>query len=439
MRTKTNWLKALIMLLIVFFTVSLIWAEGEGQGQGQGQAATPKTITLTVWDFKYGDPNTAAVMDEVEGLFMKANPNIKIDHVGQPNEEYYNLLRAAVASGQGPDIAMVHGGAQGWEFDQFQVKLDDYIASYRSQISEASWTRGAKDEKLANGIKVAPLTMQGFGFYYNKALFKKAGLDPNKAPSNWADFLAACAKLKAAGITPITTGFDYTICFMQRCEAANIYGPNMGGLATGKENFSNPAFKKFMQMLVELRDKEYLDPNGAGIPFFMDGIEMFKAGKGAIFCGLLSDIAHWKDFSDANGKENIGYFPSINFPEAKYKNMQTIQPIGIGWTIMKWSENKDAAAKFIQFYLTGKGAEVFASKLGALHPNIKLDTKAIGYPALDQMLAGMSDKTIQADFVQLFPSTFENEMIRFNEMLLVTGELTVDQFAAKMDELAKME
>jgi sn-glycerol 3-phosphate transport system substrate-binding protein len=36
-------------------------------------------------------------------------------------------------------------------------------------------------------------------FYVNKDAFKKAGLDPEKAPKTWKEFLAAAEKLKAAG------------------------------------------------------------------------------------------------------------------------------------------------------------------------------------------------------------------------------------------------
>ena len=176
------------------------------------------------------------------------------------------------------------------------------------------------------------MTSQGFGFYYNKAYFKKAGLDPNVPPKDWNSFLAACEKLKAAGIVPITGGVrDYTANFMIRCLAANVYGKDVAGLQTGKQNFANnAAFKKAAEMMVELKEKGYFDPNGASIPYFMDAINMFAAGKGAIFCGLLSDIANWKQFSDALGKDNIGYFPSINFTEAKNKDMQSFQPVGIG-------------------------------------------------------------------------------------------------------------
>ncbi|MBL0143891.1 MAG: sn-glycerol-3-phosphate ABC transporter substrate-binding protein UgpB [Betaproteobacteria bacterium] len=36
-------------------------------------------------------------------------------------------------------------------------------------------------------------------YYINKDAFKKAGLDPNKAPKTWKEFVAAAEKLKAAG------------------------------------------------------------------------------------------------------------------------------------------------------------------------------------------------------------------------------------------------
>ena len=46
-------------------------------------------------------------------------------------------------------------------------------------------------------------------FYYNKDAFKKAGLDPNKAPKTWKEVVAAAAKLKAAAQPCVyTTGWQ---------------------------------------------------------------------------------------------------------------------------------------------------------------------------------------------------------------------------------------
>ena len=46
-------------------------------------------------------------------------------------------------------------------------------------------------------------------FYYNKDAFKKAGLDPEKAPATWPELVAAAAKLKASGHKcPFTTSWQ---------------------------------------------------------------------------------------------------------------------------------------------------------------------------------------------------------------------------------------
>lgn len=46
-------------------------------------------------------------------------------------------------------------------------------------------------------------------FFYNKDLFKTAGLDPNKPPTTWPEVTLAAAKLKASGIAcPLTTSWQ---------------------------------------------------------------------------------------------------------------------------------------------------------------------------------------------------------------------------------------
>ena len=46
-------------------------------------------------------------------------------------------------------------------------------------------------------------------FYYNKDVFEKAGLDPNRAPATWPEVMAAAAKIKASGASQCayTTGW----------------------------------------------------------------------------------------------------------------------------------------------------------------------------------------------------------------------------------------
>ena len=273
--------KVLFGLLLVSLSMTM-WANGSNDKSATG---AKNSATVTIWDFKYGDvAGVQPTMKKIDDLIMANNPGIKINHVAQPNDNYYQLVRAAVQAGSGPDIIMFHGGVQAYEFDEYTVDLTKYVAPWRPEISEFSWAYCSAGGDGSKGVHMVPLTTQGFGIYYNKALFKKAGLDPEKAPTDIVSFMAACEKLKAAGIVPITAGLQngpFTVDFLFRCFVANIYGPDSKDLGTGKQNFAgNAAFKKACEYMLDIFKKGYIDPAGTSTPYFMDGINNFAAGKG---------------------------------------------------------------------------------------------------------------------------------------------------------------
>src|SRR5690606_39544853 len=124
MKRSRKALSGLLMFLLVAVTI--------------GNAVFAATqITLTVWDFKYADRNMNPTMVKIDKMFMAKYPNVKINHVSQPNDQYYQLLRAAAQANRGPDVVMLHG-ARGdvYELDPILVKLDDYIKPWRNEIPE---------------------------------------------------------------------------------------------------------------------------------------------------------------------------------------------------------------------------------------------------------------------------------------------------------------
>ena len=204
-----------VCVLLMLIPSMMLWSAGTKE---QGSAKTDGAAVITIWDFKYGDvQGVQPAMKKIDDLIMKNNPGLTIKHVGQPNDNYYQLVRAAVQAGQGPDIVMFHGGVQAYEFDDYTIGMDQYIAPWRSEISEFSWAYCSEGGDGSKPVHMVPLTTQGFGIYYNKALFKQAGLDPEKAPSDLDSFMAACEKLKKAGIVPMVAGLQgdpYTIDFL---------------------------------------------------------------------------------------------------------------------------------------------------------------------------------------------------------------------------------
>ncbi len=398
--------------------------------------AAQKGVTLTVWDFKYSEVDGAQIpMKANDAAFEKANPGVKVVHVAQPTDstQYYQLIQSAATANDGPDVAMFHPGGRVDGFADVIVDLDSYIKDVKKQFTTGSIEMCSLGQKLGKPVKVLPLTMQGFGIYYNKAYFKKAGLDPQKPPKTAAEFLAACEKLKAAGIVPITTGQTYTIDFFLRCAVANIYGPDVAGLVDKSRKFDDPAFKDTIVFVKTLVDKGYIEPAGLSRPYFMDGIDKFAAGGGGIFVGLLSDVGNWKVFSDKLGADNVGYFPAVNLPGYKFKDQQVAQGAGIGYGVMKWSKNKKVAAAYVKFVSTGQGARTYASATGALSPNTAASGGASDYPVLKAIQGYL--KNSQKDYIPLFYNGYEDDSNRLLDRVFVTKEINVEKFIAEYQKL----
>ena len=124
---------------------------------------------------------------------MQANPGKKVTVEEEPEGGAFDAL---IAAGNQPDIITVSFGTQVGHYAAagVAIPLEDMD--------------GAKDLFA----KVDPATVQnlyGHNYYmpvgadvtmliYNKDLFKEAGLDPEKPPATWAEFLDDAAKIEPA-------------------------------------------------------------------------------------------------------------------------------------------------------------------------------------------------------------------------------------------------
>jgi ABC-type glycerol-3-phosphate transport system substrate-binding protein len=160
-------------------------------------------ITLDFWF--WGESKVTGAnkwMRETITLFEKAHPNIHVNLDVQGDDNLVSNFQAAAAH-KGPDLATQWATVPVLEQARTgaAVPLDDYTP--KSEIKH--WASTAENVYNGKGWGM-PLYLVGTPVVYNKILFRKAGLDPNKPPRTWAQFLEACAKLKASGIVPFAMG-----------------------------------------------------------------------------------------------------------------------------------------------------------------------------------------------------------------------------------------
>jgi raffinose/stachyose/melibiose transport system substrate-binding protein len=157
-------------------------------------------VALTWWHNGTADP-ILGFWQKIGTEFEAANPGVKIKISPLQNEQFNTKIPVALQSNNPPDLFQQWGGGQ--MSDQVAAgKLKDISAEVGPELASMGGTSAGWQVKgKTYGL---PYTLGVVGFWYNKALFTKAGV--TAAPKTMEDLYSAITKLKAAGVTPIAIG-----------------------------------------------------------------------------------------------------------------------------------------------------------------------------------------------------------------------------------------
>ena len=169
----------------------------ESAGSG-GESYNGPKVSLAFWNgFTGGD---GPYMQELIDQFNSQEKNITVSMNTVEWEVYYQKVPAAVQSGEGPDLGIMHidqlptNAARG-----VVLALDDVANALKLKESDfipTVWQAG-----LYNGKRYGiPLDIHPLGLYYNKTTMEEGGLDPDNPPQTNDDYIAALEQLKSKGI-----------------------------------------------------------------------------------------------------------------------------------------------------------------------------------------------------------------------------------------------
>ncbi len=183
----------------------------------QVTATPPEPITLRLAHHWGGsrEPQLKKACDD----FTARNPNIKVEVTLWPWDQKEQLLLAAVAAGDPPEVVHFIGSELASYANEGALQpLDDLIQQAGISPDEAiptAWQSGIFQEKvwalpLSDGLADQML-------FYNTAQFQEAGLDPKTPPKTWAELRQFATKLTqrdANGITRLgvqlgTSGWEW--------------------------------------------------------------------------------------------------------------------------------------------------------------------------------------------------------------------------------------
>jgi multiple sugar transport system substrate-binding protein len=309
------------------------------------------------------DPAPKKAFEEVIAGFKAANPDVNVkwnefDHEGYKNA-IGNFLQA-----DPPDVAAWYAGNR--MAPQVKAGLFEDVTALWDKEGWNDTLKSASASMTIDGKKWGvPYTYYQWGVYYRKDLFEANGI---AVPKTWAEFLAACEKLKAAGITPIAIGtkalwptggwFDYLNL------RTNGYEFHMD-LTAGKVPYTDDRVKATFAKWGELVKMGAFLENHAALDW-QDAYPLMAQGKAGMYLMGNFIVAPLKEAGLTN--DNLGFFqfPEITpgIPMAEDAPTDTLH-------IPSGAKNKENAMKFLAYVGQADVQAKWNATLGQLPVNNK--------------------------------------------------------------------
>jgi sn-glycerol 3-phosphate transport system substrate-binding protein len=246
-----------------------IWQRGIAALAAVAFAAAADTEISFYYPVAVGGPITRTI-DQMSAEFERENPGIKVKPVyaGTYQETIVKALTAH-KSGQPPVTAILLSTDMYTLIDEDAiVPFDDIAAS----ADEKAWMKSFYPAFMANsrtGGKTwgIPFQRSTIVLYWNKELFKEAGMDPNKPPATWKEMLEYAQKLTKRdasgnvtqyGLQIPSSGFPYWL--FQGLTTPN--GVELMNAAGTETYFDKPEVIDALAFWVDLGRKYKVMPSG---------------------------------------------------------------------------------------------------------------------------------------------------------------------------------
>ncbi|MEV6171657.1 sugar ABC transporter substrate-binding protein [Streptomyces sp. NPDC051954] len=344
MRTSRTTAAGTLLTSVALIATACGGSDSDTSGSDSG------TITLWARDAQKGFINLVA-----DAWNDDHDTKVKVTVV--PTANFVQKFGTAAASGSGPDVASI------------DLVYLPYFAStgVLDDITELENELPYKDDLSAAHRRLAtynsrtyalPFTAEASVLFYNKDLFRKAGLDPDKPPANYAEITSAAQKIRALG----KDTYGYAIA--GQCGGCQVFEFTPHIWASGGDVLSANG-KKALFDTVEVTDaltfyrKLYTDgsmPAQSRTDTGTNQPALFQSGK----LGMTPIGAFFVQVLNADDKVDFGVapLPGKDGGTASFAGGDEI-------AVTKNAKNKEQAQEFIK-WTTGEEAQTVLAENGVV-------------------------------------------------------------------------
>ncbi|MGF7188863.1 sn-glycerol 3-phosphate transport system substrate-binding protein [Robbsia andropogonis] len=382
--------------------LSLAWGIA---AMGWGAVAHAETKLTMYYPISVGGPLTK-IMDGLIATFQQQHPDIAVQaiYAGDYDQTRVRAVSASHSRDGSSGQLAVLGALDTWDL----IDHDLIVPFDQAAGDDGAWLKTfypalLANSNVANHVWGVPFQRSTIVMYYNKAMFKAAGLDPDKPPKTWDEMLVDAKKLTNAdhyGLMIPSGGFPYWM--FQALAIEN--GVTLMSEDGTHVKFNSPAAVQALAYWVSLAKDAKVSPQG--IIDWSTLRQAFVQGKTAMMwhtTGNLTAVKH-----DATFDFGVAMLPA---------NKRAGSPTGGGNFYLFKGANADqqkAALTFIRWMTAPEQAARWSI--------------ATGY-------VGTAEPAYQTQALREYGATFPQAMVARDQLKVAVPELSTHDSARVREAL----
>ena len=301
-----------------------------------------KDITVELWEW-----GSDELFQEIIDGYTAIHPNVTINLVNNPWEDYWTKLPLALDGENGPAIFNIH--------NSYHENLINYMAPLEIPLEDLQADFTGVDAHVIDGeVYYIDYGMMTGSVYYNKDMWEAAGLTEADIPKTWDEMREVAKKLtNKEGDTIIQAGLNFNDDFHQNYLLGLNYqlGENLFEEDGVTPKVNSDAMKQVMQMLVDMYEVD-----GIGSKDFGEkGADSFGQGQSA----MVIQWGHYYNTLQTTWSDiNFGVFeiPTFDGNPYAYNRYNGESTFGVNKNA---PEDQQAVAQdFIKYFLANDDAQV---------------------------------------------------------------------------------
>ncbi len=445
--------KVLILLLVMSIAMGALVAQGSKEAAASQELAKgvvvkptasvdpqlPKKVKiLSIW--AEDNDNGVLITSLLNKYKAEVNPNFSYEYELVSANDLKQKVTTLAASNDLPDIFVYESGKPILELVDADAIMDVGAITDAFGCSDSLSPSAVSLLKTLSGtdkLYDLPLGLNVEGFWYNKALFAKAGV---QVPATWDEFEAVLAKLHAAGIQPLSAGGSdkWGVTRLINAYLVRTAGADaMKNAAQGKTKYTDPVYVAAAQKIQDWGTKGYFGKGVTTVDMNTAG-SMLMTGKSAIFYNgswFSGNLNNPK--ANLAGEDGIGFFnvPVVNaaISDSKAYSMNCGNILCVG------KSRYDEA--------TGWMLKYFIENIGDYAMNTQGTVKGYTYSATNDQMPSYT-KLVLSELAKAqsaftwFEATMGSEVstvAQNNVQPLVTGDLSAKDYMSKIQSASDLQ